>query len=127
MKLSKKTFTCNQPWKYISYYQLKVNTGVEIEEEEGKTGIQFDEKGEFTTEKPKIIQAMTEFAKFPNNVEVKQMSKRDLITEITDNLEMKFSKHEIKDGKLVFIREYENDLVIAITTTDKKLIEKFEE
>jgi hypothetical protein len=55
------------------------------------------------------------------------MSKRDLITEITDNLEMKFSKHEIKDGKLVFIREYENDLVIAITTTDKKLIEKFEE
>jgi hypothetical protein len=69
MRLSE-TFTCNQPFKYISYYQLKVNTGVEIEKEDGKTGIQFDEKGEFTTKNSRLEQALKEFSRLPNNVEI---------------------------------------------------------
>jgi hypothetical protein len=54
------------------------------------------------------------------------MGKRDLLTEITNRLELQFSKAEIKDGKLIFIREYEKDLVVAITTSNEDLIKKFE-
>jgi hypothetical protein len=55
------------------------------------------------------------------------MSRKRLLNEIDDNLHLKFSKAEVKDGKLIFIREYERDLVVAITTSDPKLIEKFKE
>jgi hypothetical protein len=55
------------------------------------------------------------------------LSKRDLLTEITNRLELQFSKAEVKDGELIFIREYERDLVVAITTSDVELIKKFEE
>lgn len=54
------------------------------------------------------------------------LSKRDLLTEITNKLELKFSKVEVKNGELIFIREYEEDLVVAIITSNEDLIKKFE-
>jgi len=66
-----RVFKTDQPYKFISYYQLALNTSFKESDVDDKRGIQFDEKGEFSTKNNKLEQAMSEFAKLPNNVEVK--------------------------------------------------------
>lgn len=65
-------FKANE-YKYISYYQLTVNTDFKeeyVDDTKGLTGIQFDEEGEFTTDNEQLERALVQFSKLPNNVEI---------------------------------------------------------